>query len=190
MRPACPARSRSVASLALAGLLVSCTEGAAGAPVGPARGPFPPLTEATARSGGSIVTPESVRGPSYTRAYVALGAGVALTLGSFLLAESADRAYESYLEETDTAAIEEAYDDAGRLDNLAAAALIAGNAALVLGLYWRFIQRPKSDANLQRSLGTEAGASFEPPVEHGLAPRIVPDITPRHVGLAVTIALP
>ena len=113
LRPARVARSRPIASLALAGLLVFAPElalattdsilatkanaGDAAFAGAVAADPFPPLTDATARKASSVVTPESVGGPSYTRAYVALGAGAALLLGSFLLAESADRQAEAVL---------------------------------------------------------------------------------------------
>jgi hypothetical protein len=82
--------------------------------------------------------------PSHTRAYVALGAGAALTGASFLLAEAADRDYERYLVETDPARLEDRYDSARRLDRLSAGTLIAGQAALALGLYWRFLHHPRS----------------------------------------------
>jgi hypothetical protein len=203
LRPARAARSRLVASLALAGLLVFAPHIAPqrafaasesilvartgeGAIAAAAPDPFPPLTDATARTGGSVVTPESVGGPSYTRAYVALGAGAALLLGSFLLAESADRAYERYLEETDPEEIEEAFDDAGQLDKLSAATLIAGNLGVALGLYWRFIQHPKSSADLR----TSHAAGDAAPVPHGVEAQLAPDLRPGRLGLAVTVTLP
>ena len=82
-------------------------------------------------------------GRSHTRAYIALGAGAALTGASFLLAESADREYERYLVETDPARLEDRYDTARRLDRLSAGTLIAGQAGLALGLYWRFLHHPR-----------------------------------------------
>jgi hypothetical protein len=105
---------------------------------------------------------------SYTRAYVALGVGAALTLGSFLLANEADNAYQRYLDETDPALLEGHYDDAQRYDHLATATLIAGQAALLLGVYWRFVHpaRKPGDVSLQPILG------------------------PDHAGLALTLALP
>jgi hypothetical protein len=84
--------------------------------------------------------------PSYKRAYIALGAGAALTGLSFVLAEQADRDYEEYLTETDPALLEDAYQSAKKKDRLAAAALIAGQAGLVLGIYWRFLHHPEDDA--------------------------------------------
>ena len=83
-------------------------------------------------------------GRSHTRAYVALGAGAALTGASFLLAESADREYERYLVETDPTRLEDRYNAARRLDRLSAATLIAGQAGLALGLYWRFLHHPRT----------------------------------------------
>lgn len=99
--------------------------------------------------------------PSHTRAWVALGAGAALTGASFLLAESADREYERYLVETDPARLEDRYNSARRLDRLSAGTLIAGQAGLALGLYWRFLHRPRAaQATLAPAwnLGPYAGA--------------------------------
>ena len=80
---------------------------------------------------------------SYTRAYIALGAGAALTGASFLIAEQADRDYERYLAETDPSRLEDAYQKAKRGDRLSAAALIAGQAGLALAVYWRFLHYPR-----------------------------------------------
>lgn len=81
--------------------------------------------------------------PSHTRAYVALGAGAALTGASFLLAEKADRDYARYLAETDPARLEDAYQQAKRGDRLSAAALVAGQAGFALAIYWRFLHHPR-----------------------------------------------
>ncbi|MGH7726757.1 MAG: hypothetical protein ACREOU_15125 [Candidatus Eiseniibacteriota bacterium] len=203
MRPARAARSRPFASLALAGLLVfaphtalastdsilarEAVANANSIAAAVAPDPFPPLTDATARKASSVVTPESVGGPSYTRAYIALGAGAALLLGSFLLAESADRAYERYNQETDPEEIEEAYDDAGRLDELAATTLIVGNLAIALGLYWRFIQHPKSSADLRTSQALDDAQAISP---QGIEASLAPELRANRVGLAVTVTLP
>lgn len=145
---------------------------------GAAADPYPPLDETAARVGAPGISPESELSPSYTRAYVALGVGAGLTIGSFLLAESADRAYGRYQVATDPAAIEDAYQDAKQLDRLSAACLIVGNAGLVLGLYWRFVKTP---TNARSPARTSSG---------GLDPILVPTLTPDRVGLAVTVSLP
>jgi hypothetical protein len=108
--------------------------------------------------------------PSYTRAYIALGAGTVLTVTSFGLAASADDAYERYLAASDPGAITAAYDDAHQLDQWSAALLLAGTASLALGVYWRFIHRPTP----------ARGAGLE----------IEPIVTPQHAGLALSVHWP
>lgn len=105
--------------------------------------------------------PSSPR-PSYTRAYIALGAGAALTGASFLLAEQADRDYARYLAGTDPARLEDDYRSAERGDRLSAAALIAGQAGFALAVYWRFLHHPRQ-AREQRT------------PTWGVAPRVGPD---------------
>jgi hypothetical protein len=107
--------------------------------------------------------------PSRTRGWIALGTGAAVTLGSFFVAKAADQAYDRYQTETDPGAIEDHYQDAKQLDKIAAGMLIAGNAAMALGIYWGFIQRPES--------------SF-----HRAA--LAPDVTPTRAGFAVVVPLP
>jgi hypothetical protein len=108
--------------------------------------------------------------PSHTKAYAALGVGVALTAGSFALASSADDAYARYLGASDPAEITSAYDDAARLDHWSAGLLLAGTSALALGVYWRFIQRPPP-ANT---------TSFD----------VEPHVTAHHAGLALALRWP
>ena len=98
-------------------------------------------TAATAQAAPEV-TSVAVERPSYLRAYLAMGAGVVLTVGSFLLAESADRAYDRYREGVDPVAIEDDYRDARRLDRWSAATLLTGQGAIALGLYWRFVRHP------------------------------------------------
>lgn len=109
--------------------------------------------------------------PSRTPAYIALGAGAALTVASFVVAEQADRDYERYLAETDPARLDEAYDAARRKDRLAAGTLIAGQAALAFGIYWRFLRRPRAAAL------ESAGPRW------GVAPRV----GPAGAGIAVDV---
>jgi hypothetical protein len=83
-------------------------------------------------------------GPSHRTAHLALGVGAGLTIASFVLAESADGAYERYLGETDPDRIEEAYDEAAGYDRLATATLIVGQACLIYGLWRRFLHDPQA----------------------------------------------
>jgi hypothetical protein len=106
----------------------------------------------------------------YTRAYIALGVGGALTISSFLIQREADRAYDRYLEGTDPSQISSDFHEAERLDKWSAATLLAGTGALALGVYWRFIRRP--DSKTSSSLDLE------------------PSFTPRHAGLALAVRFP
>jgi hypothetical protein len=110
--------------------------------------------------------------PSHTRAYVALGAGGALTLLSFVFADQADADYARYLAETDPSRLEDAYQEARRMDRLSAATLIAGQAGLALGVYWRFLRTPRASADAR-------------------APRpawsVGPRLGPRGAGLALDV---
>jgi len=109
------------------------------------------------------VLPSELESPNYTKAYVSMGLGVVLTVGSFVIAEQADQAYEDYRSGTDPGAIESDYDRAVTLDKVATASLIAGQAALVLGIYWRFIKRKPGSA----SAGASASADPAPPAPVG-----------------------
>jgi hypothetical protein len=84
--------------------------------------------------------------PNYTKAYIAAGAGIALTGLSFWLAEEADRAYQDYETGSDPDGIQSDYDRTVRLDKLSAATLIVGQAGIALGIYWRFLSKPKGTA--------------------------------------------
>ena len=108
--------------------------------------------------------------PSRTKGWITIGAGAAVTLGSFFVAKAADQAYDRYQTETDPAEIENHYQDAKKLDKIAAGMLIAGNAAMALGIYWGFIQRPES-SYLHRAA-------------------LAPDLTPTRAGVALVVPLP
>ena len=96
-----------------------------------------------------IVTEEP---PSYAWAYVALGSGVALVGGSFLLSEHADHTYQEYLESTQPGRIESLYDRTVLYDRLAGGGLVAGELLLATGIYLRFVRRPRS-ARMTLDLG-------------------------------------
>ena len=127
------------------------------------------LAPGTARAQDDAPPSSPPAKPSHTRAYVALGTGAALTGLSFVIAEQADRDYAAYLAETDPSRLEDSYQKAKRGDRLAAGVLIAGQAALALGIYWRFLHHP-------REAHTRSPA-------WGLAPRMGPD----GAGLAVDV---
>jgi hypothetical protein len=148
MRPRGTSSPRTRAALALLGLVL-----------------FPAL--AGAQTVYPLPEPPSV---SYKRAYIAFGVGGALTLTSFLIQESADRAYDRYETGTDPVHISEDFEEAERLDKWSAVTLLAGTGALALGIYWRFVKRPES----------RTGASLE----------LEPSLTPTHAGLALALRFP
>lgn len=124
--------------------------GSALAPAGFARRPFVAVALAALLVVASVAAAHAQEakptGSSHTRAYVAMGTGLALTGLSFVFAEQADRNYDDYLTETDPDAIEDAYQATLRSDRIAAGTLIAGQAALVLGIYWRFLHHPDDES--------------------------------------------
>jgi len=118
-----------------------------------------------------VVYPRNEDPPrDYKRAYVALGVGAALTLGSFVIQREADRAYDRYLTGTDPEQITKDFNQAENLDKWSAATLLAGTGALALGVYWRFIHHPE----------TKSGATLD----HE------PSLSPRHAGLALAVRFP
>jgi hypothetical protein len=152
MRPGRTTSPRACAALALLGLLLL------------------PASRAIAAEPDLVLPRVEPPPPSHTRAYVALGAGIALAATSFVLSDRADRAYGRYLAASDPVEIAAAYDDARRFDRWSAGTLLAGTGALALGVYWRFIRRPS-------------------PV-HGAALDLEPVITSRHAGLALAVRWP
>ena len=105
---------------------------------------------------------------SYTRAYLVLGAGVVLSAGSFWVAGEADRAYARYQDATDLGEIDRQYGRARRFDRLSAASLVAGQGAIALGIYWRFLRHPHTT----RAFG------------------VTPFLDAHHVGLAFACRFP
>ena len=152
MRPGGTSSPRVCAALALLGLLLC--PGRSGAQT-------PPQT----------VYPRPEPAPvSYKRAYIAFGVGGALTVTSFLIQESADRAYERYQTGSDPVQIGEDFAEAERLDKWSAVTLLAGTGALALGVYWRFVKRPEP----------RTGATLE----------LEPSLSPTHAGLALALRFP
>jgi hypothetical protein len=152
MRPGGTSSPRVRAALALLGFVL-----------------FPAIAQA--QSSPPVVYPHPEPAPvSYKRAYIAFGVGGALTLSSFLIQQSADRAYERYETGTDPVQIGEDFAQAERLDKWSAVTLLAGTGALALGVYWRFIKRPPS----------RSGATLE----------LEPSLSPTHAGLALALRFP
>jgi len=149
MRPVGTSSPRIRAALALLGLVL-----------------FPALAAAQ-----QVVYPLPEPAPvSYKRAYIAFGVGGALTLTSFLIQESADRAYDRYETGTDPIQIGEDFAEAERLDKWSAVTLLAGTGALALGVYWRFVKRPEP----------RSGATLD----------LEPSLSPTHAGLALALRFP
>jgi hypothetical protein len=81
---------------------------------------------------------------SKTPGWILLGGGLALDIGSFVLAGKADDAYRDYQAGTDPATLAQSYDDAVRYDRWASATLIVGQVAIGAGLYYLLIKHPKN----------------------------------------------
>jgi hypothetical protein len=76
--------------------------------------------------------------PIYRRSWFPwslIGLGAALSIASVFLHQEADDWYDQYLESSDPQEISESYDQAAHYDDLATASLVAGQAALLGGLY-------------------------------------------------------
>lgn len=98
-----------------------------------------------ARPGPSLHAQSTpVRSHSNTTAWALLASGIALDVGSFLLAERADESYQQYQEGIDPIALDRAYDRSVRYDRLASATLIAGQVAIASGLYLLLVKRSRS----------------------------------------------
>ena len=81
---------------------------------------------------------------SYRAAWITAAAGAGLVALSFPLAHEADRRYELYLGETDVSAIDARFDATTRMDRLASAALLTGEALLATAVWLRFVHRPSA----------------------------------------------
>jgi hypothetical protein len=142
---------RSLAAAGLALLTLARPVGAADPPPAPTAVPF------EAR-------------PSYQRAWVAMGVGVALTGLSFVLAEQADKAYARYEVDLTSPELDADYDQAVRYDRFATGALLAGQLSLALGLYWRLVHHHPEPAAGETGLTpgaprpTLAGSTAAPPL--------------------------
>jgi hypothetical protein len=157
-------RPRSLVAVALASWIVA---GPAGAAVGDAAQARPPQAEALAPADDSPTPaapqPPRIERPSHARAWLALGAGVALTGLSFVFAQSADLAYADYQHGTVPGTLGADYDRAVRNDRWASATLLTGQVALALGLYWRFVRHPRArraDSGLEGQAPSAPGQSL------------------------------
>jgi len=171
MRPGRRTTPRTRVAVVLLGLLLCPAPGLVAVARAAADDPAPPPAPAPTPDPYATVLPQSALPPeSHARAHVAIAAGAALTITSFVLSAAADRAYARYQHDDDPLAIAKDYDAARRDDRWSAGTLLAGTGAFALGVYWRFIRHP-APARLSR-VG------------------VVPSITPAHAGLAVRVALP
>jgi len=109
---------------------------------------------------------------SRTPGWILLGGGLALDIGSFVLAGKADDAYRDYQAGTDPAALLQSYDDAVRYDRWASATLIVGQVAIGAGLYYLLIKH---------SGGPESGDVGITPLHHEPRLSVLPG------GLALTV---
>lgn len=82
--------------------------------------------------------------PSNTAGWILLAGGVALDVGSFVLAGKADDYYRDYQNGTDPATLAHTYDQSVKFDRWASGTLILGQVAIGAGLYLLLIKHPKS----------------------------------------------
>jgi len=75
-----------------------------------------------------------------------VASGVALDVGSFVLAGKADDAYREYKSGTDPATLAHHYDESVKYDRWASGTLILGQVAIGAGLYFLLIKHPKSES--------------------------------------------
>ena len=115
--------------------------------------PLAPEARADTSNGSPfpVVAVQARRPPSYTWAYVTLGAGAALVGGSFGINNQANADYERYLAATEPVAIGRFFDRASRNDRIASGCLLSGEALIAAGIYLRFLH-PAEDARIALSL--------------------------------------
>ena len=85
---------------------------------------------------------------SNTTGWILLAGGVALDVGSFVLAGKADDYYRDYQSGTDPATLAHNYDQSVQFDRWASGTLILGQVAIGAGLYLLLIKHPKSTGDL------------------------------------------
>jgi hypothetical protein len=113
---------------------------AAGAPLASARAQSAPPFE--------VVPNPSATPHPHRAAWLTAFAGVGFIAVSFPLAHEADHRYAQYLAETDVALIDERYDATTRMDRLATATLLTGEALLVTSVWLRFVHAPRETNRL------------------------------------------
>lgn len=101
---------------------------------GPVRAADPPPFE-------RIALPEQKK-HHHLGSYLTMAAGLGLMVAAFPLRDKADESYDQYLTSTDPDEMEQLYHQAARYDDLATASMLTGEAALVLGIYLRFLREP------------------------------------------------
>jgi hypothetical protein len=142
LRPTCRLEGirRTVSALALALIAVLGTAARAHAQAAVSS----PAADTLARPPSPFPEVPLPDAPRTSRAwsYGVLGTGVALISVSFLIADRADDAYQSYLKETEPGRIGSLFDRAVLYDRVSSGSLMAGEALLCLGLYWRFLRQP------------------------------------------------
>jgi hypothetical protein len=74
--------------------------------------------------------------------------GVALDVGSFILAQKADDYYHAYQNGTDPEQLAHAYDQSVKFDRWASGTLIVGQVAIGAGLYLLLIKHPQSTGDI------------------------------------------
>ena len=91
------------------------------------------------------VVPRKAAAPSSHRlAYVTALVGVGLVAASFPLEHAADQRYAAYLSETDVTKLDERFTATERMDRIASASLLVGEALIATAVWLRFMHHPSA----------------------------------------------
>ena len=91
------------------------------------------------------VVPRKTAGPSSHRlAYVTALVGIGFVAASFPLEHAADERYAAYLGETDVTKLDERFAATERMDRMASASLLVGEALIATAVWMRFVHHPNA----------------------------------------------
>ena len=107
----------------------------------------PPLSacaRAQSETPFEVVPRKSTGQGSHRLAYVTALVGVGLVAASFPLEHAADERYAAYLGETDVTKLDERFAATERMDRLASASLLVGEALIATAVWMRFVHHPNA----------------------------------------------
>src|SRR5262245_20938039 len=115
----------------------------------------PPLSacaHAQADSPFEVVPRRSTEPHPHRLAYITAALGAGLVIASFPLEHEADNRYAAYLSETDVTKIDERFSATERMDRLASASLLVGEALIATAVWMRFVHHPTSERRVALAL--------------------------------------